>query len=350
MEKGKIKYRLMGAYVELTTECNLRCLHCYNESGKEKAKIDEVDLENICQSLKKAKQDHITFSGGEPFLHPKILDYINICTKQGIGVSIISNATQITQQLLEQLPRENISFQISLNGSKQEIHDALCGKGRYEKTMKGISNLKKYFPNEIQIHCVVNQYNQYDLKNIIELLREQELMEVSFSELNETGRTKKNEEKISLTHTEVCELVAQLQQDEEIKKWEKEGMKITYPETSMGCPFMDEEEIGVASRIDPYGNVYLCQSLEAYSIGSIKEDILYDIIYKNEKIDHAIRMIQKLRNEIKECEQCVWQVVCGRGCPATSFMKYHSLSKTDGECRERSILFLQDLKNNLAYN
>ncbi len=350
MEKEKIKYQLMGAYVELTTECNLRCLHCYNESGKEKATINELDLENICHSLKKAGQNHITFSGGEPFLHPKILYYINVCIKQGIGVSIISNATQITQELLEQLPKDNISFQISLNGSKSEIHDALCGKGSYEKTMKGISSLKKYFQNEIQIHCVINRYNQYDLKNIIRLLRKQELMEISFSELNDTGRTKKNEDKISLGHTEVFELIEQLKQDEEIKKWEEEGMKITYPETSIGCPFMDGEEIGVACRIDPYGNVYLCQSLEVYPIGSIKKNTLYDIVYKKEEIECVVRMIQKSRNEIKECEQCVWQVVCGRGCPATAFMKYNSLLKTDGECRERSILFLKDLKESLVYN
>ena len=345
----KIKYNLIGAYIELTTECNLRCLHCYNESGHKMATISKEDLANVCASLKQAGQEHITFSGGEPFLHEDLLEYINFCIGEGFQITIISNATKITKEIVEKLPKENIAFQISLNGSCAETHDPLCGKGSYEQTMKGIAYLKEKFleQNQIQIHCVVNQYNRDDLKNMIVKLREENLMDVSFSELNDTGRTKKNGKKIALTHREIHELTEQLKQDEDIKRWISEGMEISFPETSIGCPFMDEEEIGVSPRIDPYGNVYLCQSLEVYSIGNIKENTLYQIVCQSEKINRIMEELQQLRKEIKECEQCVWQFLCGRGCPAISFMKYKSLSKTDGECRERSILLLEDLKNNM---
>lgn len=344
------KYELIGAYVELTTECNLRCLHCYNESGKKKASITKENLRNICHSLKQANQNTITFSGGEPFLHPNLLEYINFCMEEGFSVTIISNGTKITKEIVEQLPKERLFFQISLNGENDTIHDMLCGKGSYAQTMKGISLLQDKFQDAIQVHCVMNQYNQHHLKLLIEFLRNKHLFEISFSELNDTGRTKKNENKITMSHREVMQIIEELQNDHHIKQWIKEGMSISFPETSIGCPFMDEQEIGISPRIDAYGNVYLCQSLEKFVVGNVNKSSLYQIICDNKQVEDAMNEIKRAREKIKECDQCVWQFTCGRGCPATSFMKYHSLEKTDGECEERSLLLLEDLKNNLDYN
>lgn len=31
--KPKDLYKLTGFYIEITSACNLRCLHCYNDSG-----------------------------------------------------------------------------------------------------------------------------------------------------------------------------------------------------------------------------------------------------------------------------------------------------------------------------
>ena len=40
-------YDLNGFYMEITSACNLRCLHCYNDSGVLKNQINFVDFEKI---------------------------------------------------------------------------------------------------------------------------------------------------------------------------------------------------------------------------------------------------------------------------------------------------------------
>ena len=33
-------YELAGCYIEITSRCNLRCKHCYNESGELRKELD----------------------------------------------------------------------------------------------------------------------------------------------------------------------------------------------------------------------------------------------------------------------------------------------------------------------
>lgn len=39
-------YEIAGCYVEVTSQCNLRCVHCYNDSGVDKGKIS-VEAYNV---------------------------------------------------------------------------------------------------------------------------------------------------------------------------------------------------------------------------------------------------------------------------------------------------------------
>ena len=39
------------------------------------------------------------------------------------------------------LAEKHVSVQVSLNGSRAELHDSICGKGNFERTMAGLQRL-----------------------------------------------------------------------------------------------------------------------------------------------------------------------------------------------------------------
>ena len=58
---------------QITNECNLACLHCIEESGPGKAFADELDRDQVfavLDQLLDSEVPYLSFSGGEPMVHP----------------------------------------------------------------------------------------------------------------------------------------------------------------------------------------------------------------------------------------------------------------------------------------
>src|SRR5690348_16767960 len=58
---------------QITNECNLACLHCIEESGPGKAFADELTetkVFGVLDELIEHEVPYLSFSGGEPMLHP----------------------------------------------------------------------------------------------------------------------------------------------------------------------------------------------------------------------------------------------------------------------------------------
>ena len=87
MKKASEQIKIAGLYVELTSQCNLRCLHCYNESGASTHRIDEKSFRNIIKKIEDPMKVSVTLSGGEPLLHPDLWKYIEILQQEGFGQS-----------------------------------------------------------------------------------------------------------------------------------------------------------------------------------------------------------------------------------------------------------------------
>lgn len=86
------------------------------------------------------------FTGGEPFLHPHIVDILQESLKYG-QTTVLSNGTLITEdisQTLAQVSRTSkhkLAFRVSLESFIEEENDQIRGEGAFKMAIRGIQSL-----------------------------------------------------------------------------------------------------------------------------------------------------------------------------------------------------------------
>lgn len=261
---------------------------------------------------------------------------------------MITNATLITPEIAKALKAHNLSIQVSLNGSCPDTHDKLCGKGNFDKTIKGLKYLLDAgLAERVLIRCMVSAFNITDVKKMIKMLAEQGIKHIDLATLTLLGRGKKNIDKMYLLPKDKKAFIRNISSDEEILRYIENGINISFPDEFTGvCPLImdsiDGKKIPLTPRIDSSGNVYLCQifSGENYSIGNVYDEILSEIC-KGDRLSHLVWFLRYGMKYMHECEKCVWQSSCGKGCLALA-LNNGSIQETDGECELRKEQFLED--------
>ncbi len=130
----------------ITQACDLHCKHCYDRSN-----MQSMDF-NLCISLLDQMRDfcrsryidgQISFTGGNPFLHPQFFDLYEAAAERNLGTAILGNV--ITRSQLERcLKIQKPSFyQVSLEGLRDH-NDAIRGSGYFDKIMGFLDLLKNY--------------------------------------------------------------------------------------------------------------------------------------------------------------------------------------------------------------
>lgn len=133
--------------LEITSRCNLRCVHCYLcPATAPRPERPEIEKERVCAILDEVRDAgclHLLITGGEPLLRPDFRDIYEHAKRIGMLVTVFSNGTLITEGLLElfaDLPPCN--FEISLYGATAEIYEAVTRvRGSFRACIRGIEGL-----------------------------------------------------------------------------------------------------------------------------------------------------------------------------------------------------------------
>jgi len=128
-------------FVELTSRCNERCLHCYAESDPERN--DFLTLEEIKQVLQQARQlgrPFVQLTGGDPLIHRNLLDIVAYTHALDFqGIEIYTNGLLLTDRLLEQLKPYTPRFSFSIYADDAAIHDHITRvAGSWKRTLSAM--------------------------------------------------------------------------------------------------------------------------------------------------------------------------------------------------------------------
>lgn len=136
----------MFAWIEITKKCNMKCIHCYNESDlKCQEFMSEEDFYCVVDQLKELSISRIQIIGGEPFYDKNRLKRMMDYTLGKFEfVEIFTNGTLIDEFWIGYLKKNNIKVALSVYSYIEEEHDKVTGvSGSLKLTNRTIKRLKE---------------------------------------------------------------------------------------------------------------------------------------------------------------------------------------------------------------
>ena len=130
------------AWIEVTDICNIHCEGCYRQHLTGHKSLEELK-EEVQFFLKWRNPDNFSIAGGEPLIHPQIIDLVAYIAEQGVKPVILTNGQALEPKLLHELKKAGLAgFTMHVDSHQGRPH----WKNRNEKEH---NELRQHFADMI---------------------------------------------------------------------------------------------------------------------------------------------------------------------------------------------------------
>ncbi len=336
---------LKEVHLDITSKCNLKCLHCYQKPylSKNTEEMQTADIKCLIDQLAEMNVAKLVISGGEPFLRNDLLEIIDYAFKKGITVpTIFTNGIVLNDRLARICScGKPISLAVSLDGYNEDINDFIRGSGSFKKTMDFLNYIltkqEKGSKAKIVIDTMIHPKNFENLREMFLFLSKLGVQRWRASLPRNQGSFIENQDRLRIEPNKVF-----LEYEKFIHWYLKEGRKISsmdiqiesffrtaltkgkepslFKKDSCCCEYKKQ-----ALAIKPNGDVVACTAFTNLVIGNLKQKSIKEIWYS--------QMMQQLKqikiSDINECTSCDYLYLCGTGCRRMALADKGSLNAKD---------------------
>jgi len=307
--------------IEITRKCSSNCIYCSSLSDDKCSEI--LEYERFISVVKDAADlgaQTISLSGGEPFLHPRIVDiiaYVNSLGLQsfvytsGIIIDAQNRKKSLDKDVLEAISGTVTKLIFNIEAATPEIYDRIMRtNGCFEKMKQSVSDANS-FSITTEAHFVPMKLNIGEATNTIALCKELGIARISFLRLVLHGRALTHEKELALSNEEFIRLKVFL---EKAQKNTDINIRIGVPLSSdFSCHKCEAANGKINIKYD--GKVFPCEvfkngrlahQLKGLEPDSVFEDSLLNI-YKHSKYLQRVRELSQDFSCGEHCETCIGQ-------------------------------------------
>lgn len=313
--------RPINAYIHITENCEHRCGFCYASHGL--GGFHNADFGKIVEIIAKCREigiKNLSLVGGNPVLHPRIMDILKVAHDTGMRITVMTNSAFFKDIPLAAKYIDVVM--VTVHGDNECDHDCVTKKhGSYNDL---ISCLRQFAEEGTEIDVAYNitpsSYNKIyssivALKNKGIVPKRYVLQRIA-PIWDSTGKVLKNNEEYCPTKEQVNIAMQQIRQ---VKDEFKIAIELVdpYPLCIVNEEYWDlitPCKCGATDiSINGVGDVSRCGADPNYQLGNILKQSI-DEIWNNAPELIAFRNMDYLPEKCRECEL---KIQCRGGCPGS---------------------------------
>ncbi|MDI9624089.1 MAG: radical SAM protein [Methanothermobacter sp.] len=343
----------------ITHRCNMNCKHCYETAGTpQKNELDKNEVIEAIDILADNGVTSLAFSGGEPSIHPNILDYISHARERGLYVAMATNGYILADEgRCQKFVDAGLQFvQVSIDSLNPNVHDTFRGvKGSWKRACKAVKNFSAH-DVFVEVAMTVTAENYHQIQGMIELASQLGADWLMLFNFIPTGRGIENINldispsrryrilrdayygnfnngiQVLSTAPQFARVAEELNTcDNQIIPTHFYNPEYTNPDLRQLADFIGGCGAGrFYLSMEPNGDIYPCVFFphqDELKIGNILEDD-FEKLWKNNSILEVLRDREQLHGT---CHTCKSKNICG-GCRARAYGYFKDICAPDPGC------------------
>jgi radical SAM protein with 4Fe4S-binding SPASM domain len=205
-----MKFKLPHITFEVTSICNLKCRYCYNvwkmpgQNEMEAFNSYKLAGQTLKRLFKIADVEHVTFTGGEPFLAERFNELVLFTRLKKKSVAIITNGNKAEKADYKQMLDLGVNlFEVPLHSPDATAHEFMTNTpGSWSKSLESIRalvELKAYVVSVI----VITKANYKLVPQTLEFIKNQGVERIMLNRFNIGGQGIVDKDNLWLSHNEM---------------------------------------------------------------------------------------------------------------------------------------------------